>query len=99
MQTVGELFSMVCQTPALFSISARCLRRKLPSVADHKIDMRVPWRLYQHILSQLLANCDPSKTRSQLSVIACNTSARYYTYHAEVLNYSAEPDPTGQKRQ
>ena|SRR5436190_6201908 len=61
MQTVGELFSIGCHTLTLFSTSARNLQRRLPSVAEHKLTCVCHGDFYQHILSHLLANCDPAK--------------------------------------
>jgi hypothetical protein len=62
MQTVGELFFIGCQTLIRFSTAAGNLQRKLPSVAEHKSTCACHGDFYQHILSHLLANSEPSKT-------------------------------------
>src|SRR5205085_9619660 len=47
------------------------VQRELQLVADHRLTYVRHSDSYQHILSQLLANCDSSKTRCQLSDITC----------------------------
>jgi hypothetical protein len=59
------------QTLTLFSISAGNVQRKLQFVADHRLTCVRHGGFDQHILSQVLANCDSSKTRCQLSDITC----------------------------